>query len=134
MNNFEIDFSWNNIQQGRRRLKELHHQCKRSAMNTNRNRTKNQKTEDCLKLLENLEVKRWNQADKVPLAIPNRPKSPQKVKTYIKDHSNQMRKDASTFNHIKNQMKSHLSDIFRVRNLTTDTNPDQFYPTATQLH
>ena len=45
-----------------------------------------------------------------------------------------MRKDAKTYKHVKEQMDKFPEDIFRVSDLPPQVDPNEFYPTATELH
>ena len=58
----------------------------------------------------------------------------EKIKGYLSEMSLQMRADAGTYKHVKNQMSSYLREIYQVKNLPTGTDPKEFYPTAVELH
>ena len=45
-----------------------------------------------------------------------------------------MRKDAKTYKHVKEQIDKFPEDIFSVNDLPPEVDPNEFYPTATELH
>ncbi len=123
------------MQDGRKRLEEYHNQCKRNATSRKkRQRNQNRRTKECLSQLDRLQEKRYNQASNVPLADPNKPKPTKTVITYFENLLSQMRKDAKTYKHVKEQMDKFPEDIFRVSDLPPEVDPNKFYPTATELH